>query len=339
MLRKFILLTAMLLCAPVAHAQSVAPDPVQYIVSPEQPGPNQQVYIEVQGVGQFLGEASITWQENGKTVEAAQNKTTFSFTTGGIGSATRISVRINSPTQGLISRDFVFNPSVVNMVWEADTYTPLLYRGKSLYTAGSPLKIVAYPTVRLGGALVPASKLSFQWRRNDTPDTASSGLGKNVLTFMGDQLQNEEHIAVTVYSGTTAVARGEITIPASNPHIIFYVQDPLRGQLLGQGMTGSATLSKTELTFKAESYFFSNSIIKNNKLTYTWMLGNEEVQGPDSARGFLTLRQTGTDGGSATLSVSAQSTNTSTFVQEATASLQLLFGTQNNNLFSSFFGL
>lgn len=324
----------------VAYAQSsVVPDPVQYTVSPENPGPNQVVNILVEGVGQFLGNSKITWQQNGQTVTSATNKTSFSFTTGGIGTATRIRISIDSPIQGLITKEFVFNPSVVNLVWEADTYTPFLYKGKALYTAGSNLKVVAFPTVMVGGALVTPNKLSFQWRRDDTLVADASGLGKNVFSFQGDQLQPQENVSVTVYSGTTPVARGEISIPASEPKVILYVQDPLRGQLYDQGLVGDTILSQTETTFKAEPYFFSAPSVARGALQYSWVVNNEDTTGPDSAKGLLTLRQTGKGQGVAQLAVSVQNTDTTRFAQTADVLLRLMFGAQNGSVFSSFFGL
>jgi hypothetical protein len=328
--------------ASFAHAQTIdgsVPAPVQYIVSPETPGPNQVTNIEIEGVGQFLGDSQITWQENGQTISSANNQESFSFTTGGIGTGTRIDVTIVSATQGTISREFVFYPSVINLVWEADTYTPLLYQGKALYSAGSGLKVVAFPTVMLGGALIPAAKLSYQWSDNDTPNTAASGLGRNVFSFQGDQLQSGEDVSVTVYSGTTAVGKGEITIPVSSPQIILYAEDPLRGELLGSGFQGSATLGQTETTFKAEPYFFSNSSVQNNSLVYNWTLDSQETTGPNAAQGELTLRQTGSGSGSADLGVSIQNTDSSKYVQTASAALTLAFGPQGGSALSNFFGL
>ncbi len=329
----------LMVCASIAHAQSIAPDPVQYTVIPENPGPNQTVSIQVQGVGQFLGNSDITWQQNGTTVDSAHNQMTFSFTTGGVGVGTRIHLRINSPTQGIIQHDFVFNPSVVNMMWEADTYTPPLYKGKGLYSAGSPLKVIAYPTVLIGGALIPSSKLSFQWYRNDDLQPDVSGLGKNVYSFNGDQLQTEEDISVTVYSGSVSVGRGSITIPTSDPQIIFYPQDPLRGELLGQGLSGNASLTQTEVTLKAEPYYFANTSVRNGRITYAWVLNNQDVTGPNSAQGLLTLRQTGEGSGVASLSLDVQNTQSSTFAQAASAGLQLTFGKQTGSALSNFFGL
>ena len=321
-----------------AHAQSIdsaLPAPVQYIVSPENPAPDQFVNIEIEGVGQFLGDSQITWRENGQIVSSAQNQETFSFDVGGVGTATRIDITIDSATQGVITKEFVFNPSVVNMVWEADTYTPLLYQGKSLYTAGSNLKVVAYPTVMIGGSLIPTNKLSFQWSDNNTPNTAASGLGKNVFTFQGDQIQSGEDVTVTVYYNNASVGKGEIFIPASQPQVLFYQQDPLRGELLDEALSGNFTLTNQEVTVKAEPYFFA----KNSPLQYDWTLDGQETSGPQSAQGLLTLRETGSGSGATTLGVTIQNTDTAALLQQAQAALQIAFGQQSGSVFSSFFGL
>lgn len=346
MLRNFLLITTacFALSASVAHAQttiggSTVPPPVQYIVSPETPGPNEFVHIQVEGVGQFLGDSKITWKQNGIVVPSAANQTSFSFTTGGVGNATRIDLTIDSSSEGLITRQFIFNPSVINVVWEADTYAPRLYQGKTLYTAGSYLKVVAFPTVLLGKSLVPASQLSFQWYRNETKDTTASGLGRYIYSFQGDQLQNGEQIAVDVYSGATKVGRGEVFIPASEPQVVFYPLDPLRGELLGSGYYGAAALGKTETTLKAEPYFFSNQSVRDGSLTYEWSLNGQQVTGPNSAKGELTVRQTGTGAGRAQIDISVQNTNTRQFVQSAGTTLQLVFGEEAGSALLNFFGL
>ena len=133
--KKYLLLLLLSLFGwGTVHAQSLGsqPDPVQYIVAPETPGPNQFVHIEVEGVGTFLGNATVTWQKDGKTVASGTGLTTYSFITGGIGSNTRITVVVNSTTHGTITRDFVFAPSLVNLIWEAQTTVPQPYMGKAL---------------------------------------------------------------------------------------------------------------------------------------------------------------------------------------------------------------
>lgn len=334
-------LSLFLLVGGAAHAQSLSsqPDPVQFTLSPETPGPNQLVNIEAAGVGTFLGNATITWQENGKTVLSGVGKNSYSFTTGGIGTQTRIRVVIESASQGVITRDFTFYPSLIHLVWEADTTVPRFYGGKALYSGGSRLRVVAFPLVMSGGALVPSSKLSFQWKQNATPAPQKSGLGANVFSFDGDQLHNAETASVDAYLGTTKVAHGEITIPASAPGIALYYRDALRGELLDAALPESISLGGKELTIQAEPYFFSKSSAQKGALKFSWTLNGQDTTGPDAAQGLLTLRQTGEGAGSAAVGVSVQNTESSKYVQAANAALTLLFGEQSGSSLSSFFGL
>lgn len=322
-----------------AHAQTV-PDPVQYIVASETPGPQELVIIEAQGVGSFLGNATLTWSQDGKVAEQGVGKRVFKFTTGPLGSNTRIRVSIQSDTAGSFSKDFSFTPALVNLVWEADTSVPPFYRGKALYSAGSPLKIVAFPTVFNGASQVAPQALSYQWYRAGDLVPESSGLGRNTFSIDGDQLHAQEAIAVDLYYGSRKAARGELLVPAVEPGIILYHRDALRGTRWEQALpAGGIQLQASEMTVQAEPFFFSNSSKKAGRISYLWTLNGEEISGPDSTRGLLTLRQSGTGAGSAMLEVKAQNNDTNAFIQQAAVALQIVFGQQEQSIFSSFFGL
>ncbi len=324
----------------IAHAQSFSAgaDPMQYTITPETPGPNSPVSIEAEGVGSFLGNATISWQADGRTISSGAGLSTFQFTTGAVGTVSRIHLIIDSPTQGVITHDFVFAPSVVNLIWEAQTSVPPFYLGKALYSAGSTLKVVAFPVVAQGKSLVALSKLSYQWSRGDNPDPAASGLGKNSYTFQGDEIQNSEDVVIDVYLGATKVARGEITIPATNPGLLLYTQDPLQGEILDQALSGAFNLRTQEITLKAEPYYFAKESIAGGALSYDWTLNGQETTGPNTAEGLLTLRQTGSGAGSAQVGVSLQNTDSDKLVQSASTALTLAFG-QTGSALSNFFGL
>ncbi len=328
-----------LLGAAVAHAQTApGTDPVQYIVAPETPGPNEPVQITVQGVGSFLGDAAITWTINGKVVQSGTGLSTISFTTGALGTQSVVRLSISSATQGSIVHTFVFTPSVTNMLWEADTSVPPLFAGKALYSAGSALRIIALPTIIIAGKKVAPESLSYQWSVNDNPVPAASGTGKNTLSYTGDQLQDGESVAVDVYFGSLKVGRGTIAIPVSNTQIVLYAKDPLRGVVYDQAVPQNIALNGKEITLQAQPYFFANSSIKNNTVAWSWTLNDAPVTGPSSDKGLLTLRQTGTGQGSATLGVALQNQDSSMLIQSAKATLQLVFG-QSSGGVSSFFGL
>jgi len=260
----------------------------------------------------------------------------FTFTTGALGKQTRIHVVIKSATEGTLTNDWVFIPSSINMIWEADTSVPPLYRGKALYSGGSNLKVVAFPSIVVNGKGLPASSLSFQWTVNDNPLPQLSGLGQNSLSFTGDQLQAAEDIAVTVYYGASKVGYGEVFIPTTVPQILMYDKDPLRGLLLDTALPNALSLSAKEFTIQAVPYYFANQSINSGAATYAWTLNDEDTTGPNASRGMLTLRQTGSGTGSATIGVTMQNSDPSMLVQAAQAAIQIVFGQSAG---ASLFGL
>lgn len=326
--------------APLVRAQSTGgtvPAPIQYVVSPETPGPNTQVTIEAQGVGTFLGDSTITWSENGKVVSSGVGVRDFTLTTGALGTQTKVHVVIHSSSEGTLTNDWTFAPSSVNMIWEADTSVPPLYKGKALYSGGSNLKVVAFPSIVSGGKGLPASSLSFQWTVNDTPAPQQSGLGRNSLSFTGDQLQPQEDVSVMVYNGPTQVGYGEVFIPATIPQILLYDKDPLRGLLLDNALPSALSLSAKEFTIQAVPYYFANSSLQSGAAAYAWTLNNEDTTGPNAAKGELTLRQTGSGTGAATIGITIQNSDPDKLVQAAQTAIQIVFGGSSSG--SSLFGL
>lgn len=330
------LLALALAGAGAGHAYAQAVDPLRFVISPEIPEPGQRVTIEAQGVGSFLGDALITWQQDGTTVLSGTGARTFTFSAAGLGKVTHIHVTIQSSTNGTSERDFTFVPSVVHLLWEADTSVPPLYPGKALYSAGSTIKVTALPQVVANGATVSYNNLSFQWKVNGNPVVGQSGKGFSSMTFTGSQLRAAETVSVDVYLGATAAGSASITIPATDPQLLLYIQDPLRGVLYDQALPSTISLLNTEVTLKAQPYYFANESLQSGAASYAWTLGGAAVTGPDSARGLLTLRQAGDGGGEGRLGVELQNTDTTKLVQAARAALRILFNSNSGSASSSF---
>lgn len=335
--RKFIPLAIGmgLAIAGVSYAQT--PDPVRFIVSPEVPGPGETVRIEAQGVGTFLGESTITWQEDGKTSLSGVGERVFTFTTGNLGATTRVHAIIESRAYGTITKNFSFTPTLINLLWEADTSVPPLYLGKALYSAGSRIRVVAFPQVVAGGTTVSSNNLSFRWSINGEPATQFSGKGRSSITIQGGQLRSGEQVSVDVYLGDVRVGRGSVFITATDPLLLLYNKDPLRGVLYDQAFPGSVTLLGQEMSIKAEPYYFSTESINSGTINYAWTLNNFPTAGPDSSKGILTLRREGDGAGQASVGVSLQNTDTNKFIQSARAALRVFFGQSSGN--TSSFGI
>lgn len=322
---------------PTASAQGVSigvpPAPVQYTLTPEIPGPNTSVTIKVAGVGNFIGNSTITWTLDGKVADEGIGHNTFSFRTNRLGNKTTVTVSIRSIEHGIITNTWTFNPSLVNLVWEAQTTVPPLYMGHTRYSAGSRVTVFAFPEVMQGGVRVPESKLSFQWKLGDQAKPDASGLGRSSFTFVGDQLHSYEDVSVDILSGTTVVAHADITIPASTPEIILYARDPLRGILYNTALPATHTMSSVETTVHAEPYYFSRASARSGSLTWDWTLNSNPTSGPNTGVGELTLRTTSAGQGSAVVGVSLQNTSANAFLQAAQNSITVIFGQKKSSVF------
>lgn len=335
-LRNTLLIIGFLLAASAAQAQTVPP-PVRYVVAPETPGPNELVIIETEGVGSFLGSADFTWTVDGTVAKTGVGERRFTFTTKGLGERTIVRVAIDS-SQGFFTQTFTFNPSKINLIWEADTSAPPLYLGKPLYSGGSDYKVVAFPTVFSGSSRIAPGALSYEWSYKGDPVPEASGLGRAVFSRTGDQLQDHEAVAVDVYYGSAKVGRAELFLPASEPRILFYQRDLLRGVLYDAAIPSAISLIGKEITVQAEPFYFSAATKASGLIPFSWQLNGSDVAGPDSARGILTLRQTGTGEGGALLGLTMENNNPDQVVQTAKASLQIVFGASSGGLLN-FFGL
>ncbi len=332
---------ACLLLSPIAYAQTLGGEQgvVRFRMSPEIPGPNESVLITVESVGGFLGDSRITWKVNDKVVLSKIGASSFTFTTGSLGAKTVIDVTIESGSKGTISRSFTIIPSQIELLWEADTSVPVWYKGKPLYSAGSSLVVTAIPHVVLNNKVVPVSNLSFTWSQNGNVLSQKSGLGRSKLAIIGDQLLPSERVSVEVRSGSQVVGSGQIIIPVAKPEVRLYQKDPLRGTLSDNILGGAVSLQAAEFTAEAVPYYFSNQSMEDGAVPFTWKLNGEDATGPQTSRGLLTLRQSGSGGGRASLEVSMQNLDSDKLVQSALTKLTIVFGTSNTSGISSFFGL
>jgi hypothetical protein len=120
-----------------------------------------------------------------------------------------------------------------------------------------------------------------------------------------------------------------VFISATDPQILLYPRDPLRGVLFDQALPPAISLGGREMTLQAVPYFFANESLSNGSLTFQWTLNGSSTSGPDASLGILTLRQTGEGVGEARLGVSLQNTNSTQLLQSAATLLRIVFGAQS----------
>lgn len=258
-------------------AQTLVDIGTDFIVefSPENPGPNTTVSAKAISYSFDISRSSVRWILNGKSASAGR---TFSFTTGGLGSKTSLTVSIVTPDNKQISKSFYFQSSEVDLLWETATYVPAEYRGKPFPISGSQIKITAYPQ----GFKTSDSKLVYNWRRNYKNEADQSGIGKKTLIFYNSQFDNggneegAENVEVSVSDISASItAEGRIIIPITEPKILFYEEDPLEGPRYQAELGNNFSLLKPELIIRAEPYFFQKTSLA--ALSYDWSINYKKI--------------------------------------------------------------
>ena len=280
-------------------------------VSPQYPGPNQNVNATLGSYAIDLNKANISWSVNDEELSNGIGKKNFSFRTGPADSPTVLSVTIETIDGQNLSKSMTINPADVDMLWEAyDSYAPPFYKGKKLAGSQGTFKVVAIPNLVTAGGKVNINNLSYLWAEDGTNKPNSSGWGKNYFIFQNSYLEKENNVEVKIsdISGN-ANASGKITLRTTSPRIVFYRSDPMFGIKWGEALSSGFSISSKGETIVAEPYFFSPKNINSPELVFNWFLNGTKIQIPDP-KNVLSIKPEAGQEGNATIKLDIENTNT-----------------------------
>lgn len=270
--------------------------------SPHNPGPYQDVTINLSSYATDLSKASIVWQEGSKTVLSGYGKTSYSFKTDGVGTYKIFKINITpaGSMSSLIKKVAIY-PSEIEIMWESvNGYTPPFYKGKSLPVSGSLIKAVAIPnteTIQSGNG-----NISYTWSNSGSVVASASGYNMNSYIFKNsifDDKENDITVSASSVAGNYS-AEKNIKIPLYDPKLIFYKKSPTEGVLYSTALNKETSMeNEGEMTLVAEPYFMTTK--ENNNFSYTWKINGELVQTP-SKKTEMTVRPA-SRGGYATMNL------------------------------------
>ncbi len=307
--------------AGYAHAQTASD--ISVTLSPETPGPRQDVTITLTSFSTNLQSADIEWSIDGGSPIGGIGVTKYSLTTKAAGVSTSIAVTINPVRSAQVKKYITINPMSVDLLWEAvDSTVPPLYRGKAMPTSESSLKFVAIPNVQSGsGSLLPASSLIYDWQENYTNDQSSSGFGENSYTTDMDYLNPAKHVAVNVSPRDAGVAASSYAdVTPVDPKIVWYASSPLYGPIFDMALSGSYSVNGTDTSLYVEPYFFSPGDATSKELEYTWSINGQDIATPATPNSIFLQKDQSTTGRA---NIDVTILNTTKLFQEISSSLSL----------------
>ncbi len=303
----------------LANAQTEA---LRVSVLPQYPGPFENVSITVEDFSRDLNKVDISWTVNTKAVQHGVGMKRLELTTGALGSVTTVTINM-----GGVSKKVTIRPAVVDLLWQSDTYTPPFYKGKALHASQDPITVVAEPFfVDSKGARLDPEKLVYKWKQDDTVNGALSGFGKKTFKITPSILPKPIDIEVEVSSSDNSYhAVSSISIPNTNPQVIFYENKPLYGIDFAHALNNSAfEITENEARITAVPFFFSNQQNQFNLLSYNWTLNSNKVD-QEGNEVILRKPENGTSGQS---SINLNVKNLERFMQAASASFTAKFNNQ-----------
>jgi hypothetical protein len=322
-------LVAVFTLAQIAVAQDFgsalsATNDVSVEFNPPAPGSNQSVTATVSSYSVDLNSAGIAWLVNGKVQKNSTGLTSFSFTTGPIGKTTTIGVIIATTDGQVIKKTFSLKSAEVDLIWQAESYTPPFYQGKALFSHEERLEFVAIPhIIGSNGAEIPASQLTYKWTKNGTVVGDFSGYGKNTYTMIGSiiSVPIDMQVEVSATDGT-GIADAEVIASPVNPSIIFYQRDPLYGIQFQNALPTSFALTTKEIDILAVPFFFGGDDVGTSNLQYSWSINGSQIDNNLSRTDRVFRPANGTSG---TSNISLSITNTNKILQMVDSGFNLTF--------------
>ncbi len=320
-MKKLIFLIFALIFYPIfTHAQSIPSEvagleeQVYVKVTPQTPGPNEDVEILLEAYGTDLNRAKITWKVNSAIVKTGTGEKKLSIKSGNSGKLTVVTATIQ-PVGGFeITKRIEIFPGEVDLIWETDTYTPPFYKGKSWFTSQSNITVSAIPNIIEGGVRGGTANTIYKWLKNSIVIGNESGYGRKTFKFKDSILLNNEVISVEAESPSGKKAKSEVVLFERNPQVVLYEENATLGVLFNKAIINNYSFDSEEKNILVYPYFFSTKSKDNSSIKYVWSQNDEEIFLPEYQSNLL-LRNT--EGVSGKSKVSVKANSLTNIVQES----------------------
>ncbi len=297
-------------------------------VTPQTPGPNEDVEILLEAYGIDLNKAQISWKVNGTVVKSGVGEKKLSLKSGSSGKLTVVTASIKPAGGFEITKRVEIFPGEVDLIWETDTYTPPFYKGKSWFTSQSNITVSAIPNIIEGGVRGSTANTIYKWSKNNTVLGSESGYGKKTFKFTDSILLNDEVVSVEVESPSGKKAKSEIVLFERNPQAVLYEENSTLGVLFNKAIVNDYSFDSEEKNVLVYPYFFSTNSKDGVEMKYTWSQNDEEIFLPEG-QSNLVLKNT--EGKSGKTKVSVRANSLTNMVQESKVGAFFNFTAPKNN--------
>jgi len=307
-----------------AQFNIVPEDNINVEMIPENPGPNEEVYISIESFTTNINMAMVTWKVGSQTKKGIGEKT-FSFITGGLNTTTILNITVETAEGQIINKTIKIKPTSVDLLWQTDSFVPPFYKGKPLFSYQNQITFIAIPHMtNSSGVEIGAKNMIYKWSLNGSVIDYASGYGKNTYALIGSIIARPINVSVEVTSGSTdGVGFAQTTVSPVDPFVIFYKKDPLYGIEFQKALINTVgLLGLREITVISMPFFFGMLDLSVPEMSYRWSINGTAIEdgGHQTTQVF---RQTEEISGRSNISIRVE--NSEKILQSASSDFNLEF--------------
>jgi len=301
---------------------------ISFTINPSVPRPNQMVTAEIAAYSSDLNRLQVSWYLNDVLVKKEIGAIKYNFQMGDLGKTTKIKVLILKADGTELEKNYSFTPAEVDLISEAQTFTPPFYEGAAYYTKQSDIKVTAIPqVVDENGKYISPNNLSYKWYENGSVVQDQSGYGKQNFIYKGKLLSNNVKIGVEISTiSDGAVANTSIIFVPAKPEALVYEKNPVLGTLYNKIIPDSFSITQQEIEFEVVPFYFNSVEVFGGSTVYDWKLNGSKIASPN--QNTLVFRNDKNEKGRSSIGVSISN---STLFQKASGFFSLIFGEKTQN--------
>jgi hypothetical protein len=289
--------------------------------TPANPSAAETVRLTAEGTVFDLSKDTVTWIINGKTVSSGIGKSEIDATINSKGDALDVVVTVFDPVWGSATNSIVLRPLQLDLLYDAPTYVPPFYRGRSLPTAGGTMRLHAIARFEQGGKIVPNSLITYTWSKNGTVLGKISGPGKSSVVLESPSLYSSDTISVRATAYDEALsASASLVIPNTPTRLQLYEDHPLFGVTYFNALPRQ-TRAQGEVSAAVIPYFAPVSSIRDSSLEFSWLWGSKTLTASTSKPNEVTL-----DADSESVNLQVEITSLINFFVDAKSTWTFLYG-------------
>src|SRR3989344_5989598 len=246
-------------------------------LTPTNPRPNENVSIKLTSYNTNLDQAEISWSVDGVEKKKAFGEKEFGLVAPSLGDSVFVQANIQTIEGNLAQKTINIQPAGVDLLWQAESYSPPFYKGKVLWPIQGNIKVVAIPQfVTPDKNIINSENLIYKWKKNGLVIGDISGFGKNTLSLTGSIISRPLNISVEVTTlNNDMVAENGVTLYSSDTNLLLYENNPRYGVFYNKIISSDFVLKNPEVSLVAEPYFFAGNT--KDFISFVWSINGNKI--------------------------------------------------------------